>query len=25
MPKLTVLPGHAICPQGAQIEAQPGK
>ena len=25
MPKLTVLPGHAICPQGAEIEAQSGK
>ena len=25
MPKLTVLPGHAICPQGAQIEAPAGK
>ena len=24
MPKLKVLPGHAICPQGAQIEAKPG-
>ena len=24
MPKLKVLPGHAICPQGAEIEAQPG-
>ncbi|HEY6822390.1 MAG TPA: ISC system 2Fe-2S type ferredoxin [Burkholderiales bacterium] len=25
MPKLKVLPGHAICPQGAQIEVAPGK
>jgi 2Fe-2S ferredoxin len=25
MPKLKVLPGHAICPEGAQIEAAPGK
>ena len=24
MPKLTVLPGHAICPEGAQIEAKEG-
>ena len=24
MPKLKVLPGHAICPQGAQIDAKPG-
>jgi 2Fe-2S ferredoxin len=24
MPKLKVLPGHAICPQGAQIEAKTG-
>jgi 2Fe-2S ferredoxin len=24
MPKLKVLPGHAICPQGAEIEAQRG-
>ena len=24
MPKLRVLPGHAICPQGAQIEAKAG-
>ena len=24
MPKLKVLPGHAICPQGAEIEAKPG-
>ena len=24
MPKLKVLPGHAICPNGAEIEAQPG-
>lgn len=24
MPKLKVLPGHAICPQGAEIEANPG-
>jgi 2Fe-2S ferredoxin len=24
MPKLKVLPGHAICPQGAQIEAKSG-
>jgi ferredoxin, 2Fe-2S len=24
MPKLKVLPGHAISPQGAEIEAQPG-
>jgi 2Fe-2S ferredoxin len=25
MPKLKVLPGHVICPQGAEIEAEPGK
>jgi len=25
MPKLKVLPGHAICPQGAEIEAPQGK
>ena len=25
MPKLKVLPGHAICPGGAEIDAQPGK
>ena len=25
MPKLKVLPGHAICPKGAEIEAAPGK
>jgi 2Fe-2S ferredoxin len=25
MPKLKVLPGHAICPAGAEIDAQPGK
>ena len=25
MPKIRVLPGHAICPQGAEIEATPGK
>ena len=25
MPKLKVLPGHAICPQGAEIEAKQGK
>jgi len=24
MPKLKVLPGHAICPQGAEIEAANG-
>jgi 2Fe-2S ferredoxin len=24
MPKIKVLPGHALCPQGAQIEAQSG-
>jgi len=24
MPKLTVLPGHPICPQGIEIEAQSG-
>ena len=24
MPKLTVLPGHSICPGGAVIEAKPG-
>jgi ferredoxin, 2Fe-2S len=24
MPKLKVLPGHAICPQGTEIEAKPG-
>ena len=25
MPKLKVLPGHAICPKGDEIEAQAGK
>jgi 2Fe-2S ferredoxin len=25
MPKLKVLPGHAICPDGAEIEAETGK
>lgn len=25
MPKLRVLPGHVLCPQGAEIDAQPGK
>ena len=25
MPKLRVLPGHALCPQGAEIDAQTGK
>jgi len=25
MPKLRVLPGHAICPQGAEIDAPSGK
>ena len=25
MPKLKVLPGHAICPQGAEIDAPSGK
>ena len=25
MPKLKVLPGHAICPKGAEIEAEAGK
>jgi 2Fe-2S ferredoxin len=25
MAKIKVLPGHALCPQGAEIEAQPGK
>ena len=24
MPKLKVLPGHAICPQGAEIDAKEG-
>jgi ferredoxin, 2Fe-2S len=24
MPKLKVLPGHVLCPQGAEIEAKPG-
>jgi 2Fe-2S ferredoxin len=24
MPRLKVLPGHAICPQGAEIEAKTG-
>lgn len=24
MPKLKVLPGHAICPQGAEIDAKSG-
>ena len=25
MPKIKVLPGHALCPQGAEIEAEDGK
>ncbi|HXJ09254.1 MAG TPA: ISC system 2Fe-2S type ferredoxin [Burkholderiales bacterium] len=25
MPKIKVLPGHAICPQGAEIDAPAGK
>jgi ferredoxin, 2Fe-2S len=25
MPKLKVLPGHALCPQGVEIEAETGK
>ena len=25
MPKLKVLPGHAICPEGTEIETEPGK
>lgn len=25
MPRIKVLPGHAICPDGAEIEAQKGK
>ena len=24
MPRLKVLPGHAICPQGAEVDARPG-
>jgi len=24
MPKIRVLPGHALCPQGAEVQAQPG-
>ena len=24
MPKIRVLPGHALCPQGAEVEARPG-
>jgi len=24
MPKLKVLPGHTLCPQGAEIEAKTG-
>jgi ferredoxin, 2Fe-2S len=24
MPKLKVLPGHVLCPQGAEIEVKPG-
>jgi ferredoxin, 2Fe-2S len=24
MPKIRVLPGHALCPKGAEVEAQPG-
>jgi ferredoxin, 2Fe-2S len=24
MPKLKVLPGHTICPQGTEIQAKPG-
>jgi len=25
MPRITVLPGHVLCPQGAEIEAESGK
>jgi len=25
MPKIKMLPGHALCPQGAEIEAEEGK
>ena len=25
MPKLKILPGHAICPAGTEIAAEPGK
>ena len=25
MPKLKVLPGHVLCPDGKEIEAEPGK
>jgi 2Fe-2S ferredoxin len=25
MPKIKVLPGHVLCPQGAEIEAEQGK
>jgi 2Fe-2S ferredoxin len=25
MPKIRVLPGHALCPQGTEIDAEPGK
>jgi ferredoxin, 2Fe-2S len=25
MPKIRVLPGHALCPQGAEIEAEAGR
>ena len=25
MPKIKVLPGHVLCPQGAEIEAESGK
>jgi len=25
MPKIKVLPGHVLCPQGAEIEAEEGK
>ena len=25
MPRIKVLPGHPICPQGAEIDAAPGK
>jgi len=24
MPTIKVLPGHALCPQGAEVEARPG-
>jgi len=24
MPKIKVLPGHVLCPQGAEVEARPG-